>query len=79
MAEYLPRREAALGQGRFTLALLVDSVFSNLQHQCLTSLWPEEVVCRSQISSGRAKLKLIFDQARDLVKNNIVLKAGLLV
>ena len=32
------------------------------------SLWPQEVV-RSHISSGRAKLKLIFDQARDLLKN----------
>ena len=37
--------------------------------QWVTSLSPQEVVCRSQISSGRAKLKLIFDQARDLIIN----------
>ena len=41
----------------------------------MTSLWPQKVVCGSQIYSARAKLKLISDQARDLLK--IVLKAGL--
>ena len=35
----------------------------------VTSLWPQKVVCGSQIYSARAKLKLISDQARDLVKN----------
>ena len=35
----------------------------------MTSLWPQKVVCGSQIYSARAKLKLISDQARDLVKN----------
>lgn len=34
----------------------------------VTSLWPQNAVCRSQIYSARAKLKLISDQARDLVK-----------
>ena len=34
----------------------------------VTSLWPQKVVCWSQIYSARAKLKLISDQARDLVK-----------
>ena len=29
----------------------------------VTSLWPQKVVCRSQIYSARAKLKLISDQA----------------
>ena len=33
------------------------------------SLWPQKVVCGSQIYSARAKLKLTSDQARDLVKN----------
>ena len=32
----------------------------------VTSLWPQKVVCRSQIYSARAKLKLISDQATDL-------------
>ena len=40
-------------------------------------LWPRKVVFRSQIYSARAKLMLISDQSRDLVK--IVLKAGLYV
>ena len=35
----------------------------------VTSLWPQKVVCGSQIYSARAKLNLISDQARDLVKN----------
>ena len=35
----------------------------------VTSLWPQKVVCGSQIYSARAKLKLISDQARDLVNN----------
>ena len=40
----------------------------------VTSVWPQKVAFRSQIYSARAKLILISDQARDLVK--IVLKAG---
>ena len=43
----------------------------------VTKLWPQKVVFRSQIYSSRAKLMLISDQSRDLVK--IVLKAGLYV
>ena len=35
----------------------------------VTSLWPQKVVCKSQIYSARAKLKPISNQARDLVKN----------
>ena len=35
----------------------------------VTSLWPQKVVCGSEIYSAIAKLKLISDQARDLVKN----------
>ena len=33
------------------------------------SLWPQKVFCGSQIYSARAKLKMISDQARDLIKN----------
>ena len=45
----------------------------------VTSLWPQKIVCKSQIYSARAKLKLISDryQARDLVKN--CFKVGLYV
>ena len=32
----------------------------------VTSLWSQKVVCRSQIYSARAKLKLTSDQATDL-------------
>ena len=35
----------------------------------VTSLWPQKVAFRSQNYSARAKLMLISDQARDLVKN----------
>ena len=35
----------------------------------VTSLWPQKVVCGSEIYSAIAKLKLLSDQARDLVKN----------
>ena len=35
----------------------------------VTSLWSQKVVCGSEIYSAIAKLKLISDQARDLVKN----------
>ena len=35
----------------------------------VTSFWPQKVVFRSQIYSARAKLRLISDQARDLVEN----------
>ena len=35
----------------------------------VTSLWPQKVAFRSQSYSARAKLMLISDQARDLVKN----------
>ena len=35
----------------------------------MTSLWPQKVVFRNQIYSTRAKLMLISDQSRDLVKN----------
>ena len=34
----------------------------------VTSLWPQKVAFRSQNYSARAKLMLISDQARDLVK-----------
>ena len=34
----------------------------------VTSLWPQKLVCRSQIYLARAQLMLISDQARDLVK-----------
>ena len=34
----------------------------------VTSLWPQKVAFRSQKYSARAKLMLISDQARDLVK-----------
>ena len=34
----------------------------------VTSLWPQKVAFRSQNYSARAKLKLISDQARGLVK-----------
>ena len=40
----------------------------------VTSLWPQKVVCGSQIYSARAKLMHISDQAGE-----IVLKAGLYV
>ena len=40
----------------------------------VTSLWPQKVAFRSQNYSARAKLMLISDQARDLVK--ICLEAG---
>ena len=33
------------------------------------SLWPQKVVCRTNIYSERATLMHISDQARDLVKN----------
>ena len=33
------------------------------------SLRPQKVFCGSQIYSARAKLKMISDQARDLIKN----------
>ena len=35
----------------------------------VTSLWPQKVVLRSQICSVRAKLTLISDHTRDLVRN----------
>ena len=35
----------------------------------VTSLWPQKVAFGSQNYSARAKLMLISDQARDLVKN----------
>ena len=40
----------------------------------VTSLWPQKVAFRSQNYSARAKLMLISDQARDLVK--ICFEAG---
>ena len=36
--------------------------------QAVTSLWPQKVAFRSQNYSAGAKLMLISDQARDLVK-----------
>ena len=41
----------------------------------VTSLWHQKVAFSSQNYSARAKLMLISDQARDLVK--IVFKAGI--
>ena len=34
----------------------------------VTSLWPQKEVYRSEIYSARAKLTMISDQARDLVR-----------
>ena len=41
----------------------------------VTSLWPQKVAFGSQNYSARAKLMLISDQGRDLIKK-FVLKAG---
>ena len=43
----------------------------------VTSLWPQKVAFGSQNYSATAKLMLISDQARDLLK--VILKAGIYV
>ena len=44
--------------------------FSQLaKSACLSVVWPHKVGSRGEIYSARWKLKLISDQAKDLVKN----------
>ena len=62
---------------RLILATRMKTLISGLRRKgiilralmwAVTSLWPEKVAFRSQNYSARAKLMLISDQARDLVK-----------
>ena len=62
---------------RLILAKRVKHCFSGLRRKgilllalmwAVTSLWPQKVAFRGQTYSARAKLMLISNQARDLVK-----------
>ena len=62
---------------RLILATRMKTLISGLRRKgiilralmwAVTSLWPQKVAFRSQNYSARAKLMLISDQARDLVK-----------